>query len=279
MKTFIVDTGKKKYIVEANDAEHAVEIVKRIDDEDDIALSLEKSLKTLSSKYTVGKIYDYIRTHAVYGVPNNPDAINRVKEVLSKNGATKFKVVKNDYGFAIVCFKAKDSINGTVTEKNLEDSILSVINDSIKGSLDDLIVQAKTPKGIDLRSISLNLADDLIDKAKRDGYDVVITYYDKYARRTKTAKLSESDVANLKYVLRNDSVMRLFIVDSNSALVDSMINDNIEECYKSLAEAKDIISTIYKNHAKEQDEEYMLKKLKEASSAIARAIRQYKAWI
>jgi len=180
MKKFIVDTGKKKYSVKAKDAEHAVELVKKIDDEDDIGLSLERSLRTLSWKYTVGKIYDYIRTHAVYGVPNNPDAINRVKEVLSKNGATKFKVVKNDYGFAIVCFKAKDSINGTVTEKNLE---------------------------------------------------------------------------------------------------DSMINDNIEECYKSLAEAKDIISTIYKNHAKEQDEEYMLKKLKEASSAIARAIRQYKAWI
>lgn len=149
MKKFIVDTGKIKYIIEANDAMHAVEIVKKINDK-----------------------------------------------------------------------------NGTVTEKNLEDA---VINDSIKGSLDDLIVQAKTPKGIDLRSISLNLADDLIDKAKRDGYDVVITYYDKYARRTKSAKLSESDVANLKYVLRNDSVMRLFIVDSNSALLDSIYDSVVDD--------------------------------------------------
>jgi len=32
MKKFIVDTGKKKYIVEATDAEHAVELIKQIDD-------------------------------------------------------------------------------------------------------------------------------------------------------------------------------------------------------------------------------------------------------
>lgn len=33
MKTFIVDTGKKKYKVKANNAEHAVKLIKKIDDE------------------------------------------------------------------------------------------------------------------------------------------------------------------------------------------------------------------------------------------------------
>ncbi len=48
MKKFIVDTGKKKYSVEATDAEHAVELVKMIVRDSVNAKELEKAVFKLS---------------------------------------------------------------------------------------------------------------------------------------------------------------------------------------------------------------------------------------
>lgn len=41
MKKFIVDTGKKKYIVKATDAEHAVKLIKKVDSVKDEAFVIE----------------------------------------------------------------------------------------------------------------------------------------------------------------------------------------------------------------------------------------------
>jgi hypothetical protein len=58
-------------------------------------------------KYYVQPIFDPNQTHAVYGVGNDPAEINEVKRKLKEYGATLFRVVKNGYGFAIICFKDK----------------------------------------------------------------------------------------------------------------------------------------------------------------------------
>ena len=46
---------------------------------------------------------DPIQTHALYGVLTSD--ITNAKLALSQQGATRFRVVKNSYGFAIICFK------------------------------------------------------------------------------------------------------------------------------------------------------------------------------
>lgn len=58
-------------------------------------------------KHYIQPLFDPVQTHAVYGVRNDPAEVNEVKRKLKENGASRFRVVKNAYGFAIVCFKKK----------------------------------------------------------------------------------------------------------------------------------------------------------------------------
>lgn len=58
-----------------------------------------------NSSYYVQKLDDPVQTHAVYGVTNSPADIQLVKDVLKSKGANRFRVVKNDFGKAIICFK------------------------------------------------------------------------------------------------------------------------------------------------------------------------------
>lgn len=69
MKKFIVDTGKKKYTVKANDAMHAVEIVKRIDDK-------------IKKPYSVVKIENRLGNVSVYGGPMSAEKAEQTAKYL-----------------------------------------------------------------------------------------------------------------------------------------------------------------------------------------------------
>jgi hypothetical protein len=49
-------------------------------------------------------IYDYVQSHAIYGIPK--DKVDDYKNKLKKLGVTKFRVVKNS-GNPILCFNAE----------------------------------------------------------------------------------------------------------------------------------------------------------------------------
>lgn len=51
----------------------------------------------------VQNIFDHIQTHALYGIPK--EDVSRAKEELGNIGAKRFRMVKNSYGFYIICFK------------------------------------------------------------------------------------------------------------------------------------------------------------------------------
>ena len=53
----------------------------------------------------VQTLFDPVQTHAVYGVTE--DTIATVKANLMKAGANRFRIIKNKFGFRIVCFSAK----------------------------------------------------------------------------------------------------------------------------------------------------------------------------
>lgn len=55
--------------------------------------------------YQVQELFDPVQTHAVYGVPH--EQADEVKQRLKQLGAVRFRMVKNRYGFTIVCFKLK----------------------------------------------------------------------------------------------------------------------------------------------------------------------------
>ena len=55
----------------------------------------------------VQELFDPVQTHAVYGTNDDKEEITSVISKLKSIGATRFRVVKNDYGKAIVCFKYK----------------------------------------------------------------------------------------------------------------------------------------------------------------------------
>ena len=55
--------------------------------------------------FQVQELFDPVQTHAVYGVPHNQ--ADEVKQRLKELGAVRFRMVKNRYGFTIVCFKLK----------------------------------------------------------------------------------------------------------------------------------------------------------------------------
>ena len=64
----------------------------------------EKVLYKFRDSY-IQTIFDPIQTHALYGV-HKDDALE-AKRLLKEAGASSFRVVKNRFGFAIICFKVK----------------------------------------------------------------------------------------------------------------------------------------------------------------------------
>ena len=118
MKKFIVDTGKKKYIVEANDAEHAVEIVKKIDSVKDEAFVIEvywRGAKISGEKrqWLVGKMATTDLNRA-----DKFTSAQQAKEVI------RFQNIGN-HARVVRMSSIRDNENGTVTEKNLEDSMMN----------------------------------------------------------------------------------------------------------------------------------------------------------
>jgi hypothetical protein len=63
-----------------------------------------KKLPSVNSGMYYQTLFDYVQTHGLYGIQNTPSEISRWKNYLKEHGATKFRVVKNDYGKAIICF-------------------------------------------------------------------------------------------------------------------------------------------------------------------------------
>ena len=106
MKKFIVDTGKKKYSVEANDAEHAVKLVKKIDDE-------TSQLQTVNAL-----IEDEKAAVAAYNV-----AIENLRGKIPEESVQAIIAIRDDENRHIENLQAV--VNGTFTEKNLEDSMMN----------------------------------------------------------------------------------------------------------------------------------------------------------
>jgi hypothetical protein len=51
----------------------------------------------------VKTIFDRIQTHALYGI--GVGDVDKAKSKLHEIGARRFRLVKTDYGFVILCFK------------------------------------------------------------------------------------------------------------------------------------------------------------------------------
>lgn len=64
----------------------------------------EKILYKFRGSY-IQTIFDYVQTHALYGIRKD-DALE-AKRLLKEAGASSFRVVNNDFGLVIVCFKMK----------------------------------------------------------------------------------------------------------------------------------------------------------------------------
>lgn len=65
---------------------------------------MNNAINSACGKYYVKPIFSPKQNYAVYGVANELYEINTVKERLTKIGASSFRLVKNDFGFAIICF-------------------------------------------------------------------------------------------------------------------------------------------------------------------------------
>lgn len=63
-----------------------------------------KKLPAVNSGMFYQTLFDYVQTHGLYGIQNTDSEISRWKNYLKEHGATKFRVVKNNYGKAIICF-------------------------------------------------------------------------------------------------------------------------------------------------------------------------------
>lgn len=185
MKKFIVDIGKKKYSVEANDAEHAVELVKKIDDDAKKAysvvkiknrlgnvsvyggpMSAEKAEETAKylrnrSEYRTCKIWVEkrgIKDSTYYAVVNDDEAsqlqtvnaliddekaavgaydvaIENLRGKIPEESLQAIIAIRDDENRHIENLQAV--VNGTVTAKNLEDSM---INDAYTVADTELVV-------------------------------------------------------------------------------------------------------------------------------------------
>lgn len=104
MKKFIVKIGDKKYKVEANDAAHATTLVKMLFDE-------------ASALQTVNALLEDERAAVdAYNV-----ALENLKGKIPDESYAAIEAIRNDENRHIENLQAV--VNGTVTEKNLEDSM------------------------------------------------------------------------------------------------------------------------------------------------------------
>lgn len=60
------------------------------------------------SKCRIQKIYDPKQDFAMYGLTKT--TVDSAKRMLKKRGGQYFRVVKNRYGFCILCFKIKNDV-------------------------------------------------------------------------------------------------------------------------------------------------------------------------
>lgn len=122
MKKFIVDTGDKKYKVEANTYDEAVSAVKAIQLKDEA-----------SPLQTVNALLEDERAAVdAYNV-----ALENLKGKIPDESYAAIEAIRNDENRHIENLQAV--VNGNVTEKNLEDSVKDVnVEDLLKQAIDAL---------------------------------------------------------------------------------------------------------------------------------------------
>lgn len=122
MKKFIVDTGDKKYKVEANTYDEAVSAVKAIQLKDEA-----------SPLQTVNALLEDERAAVdAYNV-----ALENLKGKISDESYAAIEAIRNDENRHIENLQAV--VNGNVTEKNLEDSVKDAnVEDLLKQAIDAL---------------------------------------------------------------------------------------------------------------------------------------------
>ena len=122
MKKFIVDTGNKKYKVEANTYDEAVSAVKAIQLKDEA-----------SPLQTVNALLEDERAAVdAYNV-----ALENLKGKIPDESYVAIEAIRNDENRHIENLQAV--VNGNVTEKNLEDSVKDAnVEDLLKQAIDAL---------------------------------------------------------------------------------------------------------------------------------------------
>lgn len=122
MKKFIVDTGDKKYKVEANTYDEAVSAVKAIQLKDEA-----------SPLQTVNALLEDERAAVdAYNV-----ALENLKGKIPDESYVAIEAIRNDENRHIENLQAV--VNGNVTEKNLEDSVKDAnVEDLLKQAIDAL---------------------------------------------------------------------------------------------------------------------------------------------
>ena len=122
MKKFIVDTGDKKYKVEANTYDEAISAVKAIQLKDEA-----------SPLQTVNALLEDERAAVdAYNV-----ALENLKGKIPDESYTAIEAIRNDENRHIENLQAV--VNGNVTEKNLEDSVKDAnVEDLLKQAIDAL---------------------------------------------------------------------------------------------------------------------------------------------
>lgn len=122
MKKFIVDTGNKKYKVEANTYDEAVSAVKAIQLKDEA-----------SPLQTVNALLEDERAAVdAYNV-----ALENLKGKIPDESYAAIEAIRNDENRHIENLQAV--VNGNVTEKNLEDSVKDAnVEDLLKQAIDAL---------------------------------------------------------------------------------------------------------------------------------------------
>lgn len=122
MKKFIVDTGDKKYKVEANTYDEAISAVKAIQLKDEA-----------SPLQTVNALLEDERAAVdAYNV-----ALENLKGKIPDESYVAIEAIRNDENRHIENLQAV--VNGNVTEKNLEDSVKDAnVEDLLKQAIDAL---------------------------------------------------------------------------------------------------------------------------------------------
>lgn len=122
MKSFIVDTGTKKYAVSANTYDEAIKAVKAIQLKDDAS-----PLQTVNAL-----LEDEKAAVDAYNV-----ALENLKGKLPDESYRAIEAIRNDENRHIENLMAV--VNGNVTEKNLEDSVKDAnVEDLLKQAIDAL---------------------------------------------------------------------------------------------------------------------------------------------